>query len=124
MQQKRAEKSSIAERLQKLRLKKQFTWEQLADMVGLTASMLYQVKRGERGLSDKALYRLEQAEIVAGLRSPAVHETDASKSEDPSLDIWMQRLRRKLSALDPKSRERMLKVILQILDAQRKASSK
>ena len=74
MQQKRAEKSSIAERLQKLRLKKQFTWEQLADMVGLTASMLYQVKRGERGLSDKALYRLEQAEIVAGLRSPAVHE--------------------------------------------------
>jgi ABC-type thiamine transport system ATPase subunit len=38
--------------------------------------------------------------------------------------IWMQRLRRKLSALDPKSRERMLKVILQILDAQRKALSK
>jgi len=33
-------------------------------------------------------------------------------------------LRRKLSALDPKSRERMLKVILQILDAQRKALSK
>jgi transcriptional regulator with XRE-family HTH domain len=124
MQQKRAEKSSIAERLQKLRLEKQFTWEQLADMVGLTASMLYQVKRGERGLSDKALYRLEQAEITAGLRPPAVHETAASKSEDPSLDIWMQRLRRKLSALDPKSRERMLKVILQILDAQRKASSK
>jgi len=123
-QEKSKSKYGHAERLQNLRLKKQLTWEQLADLLGLTVAMLYHVKRGFRNLSEKAVYRLEQAEVAAGLRRPAPQETSTSKNENPDLELGLKRLRTKLNALDPKTQKRLLGSFLQILDAQRKTSSK
>jgi transcriptional regulator with XRE-family HTH domain len=116
MQLKSVSESTHSERLRKLRLHRQLTWKQLAELLGLTVSMLYQVNRGDRGLSDKALYRLEQAEIAAGLRPPASHEPSFSKPENPDLEIGLNRLRIKLSALDSKSQARVLRAILQIVE--------
>ena len=86
--------------------------------------MLMMVKSGRRNLSNKTLYRLEQAEIAAGLHSPVARETLSFKQENSDLEKGVKQFRTKLAALDPKSQKRMLKVILQILDAQRKALSK
>lgn len=124
LQEKSKSKYGHAERLQILRLKKQLTWEQLAELLGLSAAMLYHVKRGVRNLSEKAVYRLEQAEVTAGLRPPAASETSSFKQENSDLEIGLKRLRTKLNALDPKTQKRLLGSFLQILDAQRKASSK
>lgn len=38
------------------------TWSQLAEKLGISVSMIMMVKRGQRNLSAKAVYRLEQAE--------------------------------------------------------------
>jgi transcriptional regulator with XRE-family HTH domain len=119
MQDKSLIKCSIPERLQNLRLKKQLTWERLAVSLDLTVSMLFQVKAGNRNLSDKALYRLEQAEIAAGLRPPPSPKASSSKLENSDLDTGLNRLRAKLSVLDSKTQERILKAFWQILDAQR-----
>lgn len=124
LQEKSKSKYGHAERLQILRLKKQLSWEQLAELLGLSVAMLYHVKRGVRNLSEKAVYRLEQAEVTAGLRPPATSETLSLKQENSDLEKGVKQFRTKLAALDPKSQKRMLKVILQILDAQRKALSK
>jgi transcriptional regulator with XRE-family HTH domain len=120
MQLKSVSKSTTSERLRKLRLHRQLTWKKLADLLGLTVSMLYQVNRGDRGLSDKALFRLEQAEIGAGLRPPTAPKVSSSKSENPDLDIRIYRLREKLSALDSKSQVRVLKAMLQIVEGVQK----
>jgi transcriptional regulator with XRE-family HTH domain len=48
------------------------TWEQVAEKLGVSVSMLMMVKRGHRNLSPKSLYRLEQAELeVADRKSQA-----------------------------------------------------
>jgi transcriptional regulator with XRE-family HTH domain len=125
VQLKSIDKYSVAERLLNLRLRKQLTWEQLADLLGMAVSMLYHVKRGNRNLSEKALFRLEQAEIAAGLRRPAPQETSTSKHENSDLQIGLKRLHAKLNPLNPQAQKRILKAVLQILDeAQRKALSK
>ena len=60
--------ATILERLEKLKNTKDFTWEQLAEKLALSVSMLMQVKSGDRQLSPRALFRLECAEKLAGLR--------------------------------------------------------
>jgi len=42
--------------------------------------MLHFVKTGKRGLSDKVLYRLEQAEIRAGLRTERLPERNQDEA--------------------------------------------
>src|SRR5207249_6558416 len=59
---------SASERLQKLRIKKQLTWSQIARRLRLSESMLYKALRGDARFSERALFRLLQAEIAAGLR--------------------------------------------------------
>ena len=56
------------DRLENYRVKTGKTWPEVADDIGLGKSMLMMVKTGRRSLSSKAIYRLEQAEIKAGLR--------------------------------------------------------
>lgn len=56
------------DRLENYRVKTGKTWPEVADDIGLGKSMLMMVKTGRRSLSSKALYRLEQAEIKAGIR--------------------------------------------------------
>lgn len=62
MQDKSAEMFSLVQRLEKLRVVKQMTWVQIGELLGLSDSMLYQVRRGTKQLSDKAIHRLELAE--------------------------------------------------------------
>jgi transcriptional regulator with XRE-family HTH domain len=125
MQAKSIKKYTIQERLQNLRLKEQLTWEQLAESLGLTAAMLHHVRRGIRNLSEKARYRLERAEIDAGLRPPTSQGFPAIKLENLDLENGLKRLRAKLNTLNPQAQKRVLKAILQILDeAQKRPKAK
>ena len=45
-------------------------WGELATRLGLSRSMLDMVRKGQRNLSFKALDRLEQAELEAGIFPP------------------------------------------------------
>jgi hypothetical protein len=77
MQQESAAKCSAAERVKTLRIRTQKTWDGLAADLDLHVSMLYQVARGSKHLSAKALYRLEQAERAAGIEPPVVTVKEA-----------------------------------------------
>jgi transcriptional regulator with XRE-family HTH domain len=77
MQEKSEEKCSPVQRIDDLRMKLQLSWAETAAKVGLSESMLYQVKSGKKNLSDKALYRLEQAEREAEI-GPRMHLKAAS----------------------------------------------
>ncbi len=44
--------------------------DQVAEAIGVGKSMLMMVKSGQRHLSTRALYRLEQAERAAGIAPP------------------------------------------------------
>lgn len=58
------------ERIDNYRNKTGQTLDQVAKAIGVGKSMLMMVKSGKRHLSSKALYRLEQAELEAGISSP------------------------------------------------------
>jgi len=98
------------------------TWKQVAEKIGVGVTMLMMVKSGRRNLSNKVLYRLEQAEVAVGLQPPTAHETLSFKQENSDLEKGMKRFRAKLAALDPKTQKRLLGSFLQILNAQRKTS--
>ena len=46
---------------------KQASWAEIAATIGLSESMIYQVKAGKKELSPKALYRLLAAESAVGI---------------------------------------------------------
>lgn len=69
--------SDIFSRIENLRIKTDRTWAQMSDVLGLGVSMLMMVKSGKRGLSAKALYRLENAEREAGIAPPKVSVEEA-----------------------------------------------
>jgi len=69
-QEKSAEKSSIAKRLENLRVLHGWTWNELGARLGISVSMLYQVSRGDRTLSRKGLYRLVRQEVETGFLNP------------------------------------------------------
>ncbi|MCX6908227.1 MAG: LexA family transcriptional regulator [Verrucomicrobia bacterium] len=54
--------SEHAIRLRTLHAKMQCTWAALAQRIGVSESMIYQVLKGASGFSEKALFRLEQWE--------------------------------------------------------------
>ena len=60
--------SAVFQRLRHLQVSEGWTWAQVAKELEISVSMLMMVKRGERNFSDKALYRLEQAEREASQR--------------------------------------------------------
>lgn len=67
MQDESADLCSPPIRLERLRLATQATWAEVAQEIGLSESMVYQVKNGGRQLSPKAEFRLAAAERKAGL---------------------------------------------------------
>ena len=78
MQEKSVEKFSQVIRLKNLRVTQQLTWRQVAELLGVTPSMIYQVVAGKRRLSDKVLWCLENAELALGLVS--VHDAASRRS--------------------------------------------
>jgi transcriptional regulator with XRE-family HTH domain len=91
MQEKSVEKCAVAERLQKLRLRDQLTWEQVAARLDITPSMVYQVRSGKRSLGDKTLYRLQQAEAEMWI------PVDASASGNAASELMAIRKRLELT---------------------------
>ncbi len=55
------------DRLDRLRVQKGFTWDELATYLDLSRTMLHYVRKGERDLSAKAALRMRDAEKNAGL---------------------------------------------------------
>jgi len=68
----------MQERLETLRFALRYQWGELAEHLGLSRSMLDQVRKGQRQLSFKALTRLEQAEQAAGITPAASAAADLS----------------------------------------------
>jgi hypothetical protein len=64
-------KSPTYARLERLRLVTGKTWQQIADELKVDRSMLFHVKSGARNLGDKALFRLREAELAAGIKYSA-----------------------------------------------------
>jgi transcriptional regulator with XRE-family HTH domain len=52
----------IAKRLARLRIARQLTYRQLAELLELSESMIYQATRGDAQFSERALHRLTQME--------------------------------------------------------------
>ena len=61
------------------------TWAQVGADIKCSTAMLSMVKTGKRNLSKKALFRLEEAERVAGL-SPPTPVVEASTARETSPD--------------------------------------
>ena len=55
----------VAERLRHYRISRGKTWQQVAETLGVSRGMLMMTLRGDRHLSAKALFRLQQAEKEA-----------------------------------------------------------
>jgi transcriptional regulator with XRE-family HTH domain len=62
MQEETAKKVSAFPRLEKLRIERGLTWDDLAHKLGVSVSLLYQVRRGASGLSERTLHRLTALE--------------------------------------------------------------
>jgi len=62
---------NFIDRVETLRIFRQWTWEQTASAIGLSRSMIHLIKKGKNNVTDKVLYRLEQAEIAAGITEKA-----------------------------------------------------
>lgn len=64
-------KTTLAQRLERLRAVTGKTWDALAADLGLKRAMVFHVLAGRRGFSDKTLQRLLECEVAAGVRSQA-----------------------------------------------------
>lgn len=107
MQEKSEEKCSPVQRLDKLRVTLQLNWAEVAAQVGLSESMLYQVKAGKKNLSDKAIFRLEQAERSAGL-APAFQEQFQSASGEETTRLLESATRKELFSIMPPEVQKLL----------------
>ena len=93
--------STVFQRLRQLQVSEGLTWGQVANKLGVGVSMLMMVKRGERNLSAKAVYRLEQAEReVAERRSRAERVVEALLADEGTAAELIERESRKLTKLD------------------------
>jgi transcriptional regulator with XRE-family HTH domain len=86
MQEKCIDTCSVVQRLEQLRAESQGTWADVARDLGLSESMLYQVKSGKRQLSPRSLHRLAQAERAAGL-VPALKDQIEVAAPDTKADL-------------------------------------
>ncbi len=84
MQEETAKKVSAFPRLEKLRIERGLTWDDLAHKLGVSVSLLYQVRRGASGLSERTLHRLTALENHARIDfAPAASPHDTSLRETP-----------------------------------------
>ena len=63
-------------RLEALKLKKELSDERLADRIGLSRRMLYLLRTGKSSITRKTWYKLEQAELEAGILPKEPEESD------------------------------------------------
>ena len=61
---------NVVKRLETLRSKQGWTWEELAAKLELSNVMIYYVRKGQRDLGVKAQHRLSHLETAAGIQPP------------------------------------------------------
>src|SRR5208283_2427083 len=89
------------QRLRRFQVSEGLTWAQVAEKLGVGVSMLMMVKRGHRNLSEKALYRLEQAELeIAERKSQAKRIVEGLLADEGKAAQLIVREDRKLKKLD------------------------
>ena len=76
MQDITAQNLSFITRLEKLKLVKGWTWEQVAENVGISRTMIHFIKSGKHGVTAKSWHRLEEAERSARSTQPLSDEPD------------------------------------------------
>lgn len=62
--------SPLYRRVDRLRIVTNKTWAEISTLLDIDRSMFFHIKAGRRKLSEKAVFRLEQAEIEAGISPP------------------------------------------------------
>lgn len=75
MQEKSHTLSPVYSRVDHLRVVLNKTWDEMAELLEIDRSMFFHLKAGRRNLSKKAVFRLEQAEIEAGINSSNVNSS-------------------------------------------------
>src|SRR5664279_3782281 len=93
--------NAIFERLRRFQVSQGMTWDQVAKKLGISVSMFMMVKRGERNLSPKALYRLEEAEReLVDRRSRAERVVEGLMADEGTASQLVERESGKLTRLD------------------------
>lgn len=77
MQEKKSTIFTPFERLENLRVKRDWTWDQLANCLNVNRSLFFHLKAGKTNLSKRVMFRLAQAETEAGITPPS--EIEASQ---------------------------------------------
>jgi transcriptional regulator with XRE-family HTH domain len=91
----------VFQRLRRFQVGQGMTWGQVAKKLGISVSMFMMVKRGERNLSPKALYRLEQAEHeLADRKSRAERVVEGLLVDEGTAAELIERESGKLTRLD------------------------
>lgn len=57
-------------RVENLRVKRDWTWDQLANHLNVNRSLFFHLKAGKTNLSKRVMYRLAEAEREAGIEPP------------------------------------------------------
>lgn len=74
--------TTMKERLERLKRVLSLEWGELADHLDISRSMLDHVRNGRRDFGPKAMRRLEQAEIEAGIKSRTQYAAPLVKESD------------------------------------------
>jgi len=83
--------SPIYARLKHFQMVTGKSWQEIADELEIDRSMISRVKTGTRNLSDKALFRLRQAELAAGIHYSARDLIEAGLSAQQTADALLMR---------------------------------
>ena len=74
------ESVTIPQRLDSLKVKLNLSWKEVAEKLGLSVSMLMQIKAGSRNLGANSFFRLCEVERAAGLESGSLIEKTLVKA--------------------------------------------
>lgn len=82
----------MEKRLESLKIALHLEWGELADLLGISRSMLDQTRKGRRAFGPHIMRKLQQAEVEAGIREPprtvvVVHEKQSSGDTDSPLTL-------------------------------------
>jgi transcriptional regulator with XRE-family HTH domain len=70
MQEENEQNLTFIRRVDVLRFKRGWTLAEVCNELGISRTMLHFIKTAKNGVTAKLLYRLEQAEVSAGIKSP------------------------------------------------------
>lgn len=84
------ENAAFSSRVEKLKLERNWSWEEIARRLQTTRMRLHLISKGRSGVSKRNLYRLDQLEIHEGIKPPGAKqliESLVSSFEDAKIAI-------------------------------------